>query len=253
MDPDTQIGGKHAAFPHTQASAVLGAASADPAIRERSLERLIAAYWKPAYKHVRVVHKASNEDAKELVQGFFARALEKGWFARYDARRATFRTYLRTCLDGHVADERAAARREKRGGNALHVSLDFDAAEEELAQLPPDQKSDPDARFHREWMRVLFAEAVERTRRELCAAGHTAHLALFERLDLEAPDQPDGAKPSYAELALELGLTVSQVTNYLALARRTFRSRALDALRELCTSDAEFEAEAAALFGERRA
>lgn len=253
MDRDTDIGGREAAFPHTRHSAVLGTASADPAVRERAFERLVGAYWKPAYKHVRRAHGASNEDAKELVQGFFARALEKGWIARFDAARGSFRTYLRTCLDGHVADERTAAAREKRGGGVRTLSLDFAAAEEELAALPADPASDPDELFRREWVRELFGEAVARARRDLEGAGKRVPFALFERLDLQAAERALEDKPAYAELAREFGLTTTQVTNQLALARRTFRKHALEGLRELCASEDEYRAEARALFGEAAA
>lgn len=249
MNRDTDIGGRQADFPLTRHSAVLGTASPDPMVRERAFERLIGAYWKPAYKHVRRAHGASNEDAKELVQGFFARALEKGWLARFDAARGSFRTYLRTCLDGHVADERTAAARQKRGGAVRTLSLDFAAAEEELAALPADPESDPDECFRREWVRELFAEAVARARRDLEGAGKHVPFALFERLDLQDSGREASDKPGYAELAREFELTTTQVTNHLALARRTFRKHALEGLRELCASEDEFRAEARGLFG----
>jgi hypothetical protein len=44
-------------------------------------------------------------------------------------------------------------------------------------------------------------------------------------------------------------LTTTQVTNYLAQIRRSFRERALEALRGLCGSEAEFKREARDLFG----
>jgi hypothetical protein len=63
----------------------------------------------------------------------------------------------------------------------------------------------------------------------------------------------DGAErqtpPTYASLASEFGLPVTQVTNYLNWARRRFREHVLETLRSLTTSDAEFRAEARALLG----
>ena len=98
------------AFPATRYSAVREAASADPETRRRGYESLLAAwYWKPVYKYLRVRWNASSEDAEDLTQGFFARAFEKGLLERYDLSRARFRTYLRTCLDSYVANERKAA------------------------------------------------------------------------------------------------------------------------------------------------
>ena len=53
--------------------------------------------------------------------------------------------------------------------------------------------------------------------------------ALFERYDLEGPDR---AQPvTYAQLAQEFGLPVTQVTNHLAAMRRLFRQLILDRLR----------------------
>src|SRR5439155_26153422 len=68
-----------------------------------------------------------NEDAKDLTQAFFTRTLEKNSFERYDPAQARFRTYLRTCVDGFVANERKSAGRIKRGGAVqLHCSTALD-------------------------------------------------------------------------------------------------------------------------------
>jgi hypothetical protein len=73
------------------------------------------------------------------------------------------------------------------------------------------------------------------------------HFALFQRYDVEGPGNP--ARPTYADLAAGFGLPATQVTNFLALARREFRSIVLDQVRELSASDAEFREEARDLLG----
>ncbi|HSO76667.1 MAG TPA: hypothetical protein VLU47_17690, partial [Blastocatellia bacterium] len=78
-------------------------------------------------------------------------------------------------------------------------------------------------------------------------AGKETHLRLFERYVLE--DDDGGAKTSYKTLAAEFGLSTSDVTNYLALARREFRRVILDRLRELTATDEEYRREARALLG----
>jgi len=120
-------------FPQTQSSVVAALGSADSALRLLAYEKIVAAYWKPAYKHVRLRWKTGNEDAQDLVQGFFTCALDKTFFRDFEPARGTFRTYLRTCLDRFVAKENQAVRRIKRGGGIMVVSLDFDGAERELA------------------------------------------------------------------------------------------------------------------------
>src|SRR5688572_5425203 len=67
-------------FPTTRWSALIGIASESEPERQRSWSALTAAYWKPAYKHVRVKWKKAPEDAEDLIQSFFARALEKDFF-----------------------------------------------------------------------------------------------------------------------------------------------------------------------------
>ena len=57
------------------------------------------------------------------------------------------------------------------------------------------------------------------------------------------------ARPTYAALARETGLRVTDVTNQLAWARRAFREIVLALLRDVCASDEEFRAEARDLLG----
>jgi hypothetical protein len=68
---------------------------------------------------------------------------------------------------------------------------------------------------------------------------------LFELYDLE----DDDPKPSYSQLAAKFGLATTDVTNYLAFARREFRRCVLDQLREMTATDQEFRREAQALLG----
>ena len=54
---------------------------------------------------------ATSADAQDLTQEFFARAFEKEYLEKYDPARARFRTFVRTCLDGFLANERQRPRR----------------------------------------------------------------------------------------------------------------------------------------------
>jgi DNA-directed RNA polymerase specialized sigma24 family protein len=103
--------------------------ASDAGERRQAWETLIAAYWKPVYKHLRLTWTLPREDAEDLTQDFFARALEGGTLERFDAGKARFRTYLRVCLDRFASNARKAERRLKRGGGHAHLSLDFPGAE----------------------------------------------------------------------------------------------------------------------------
>ena len=190
-------------FPTTHRSVVQGVRSDDPTERERSWEQLAAAYWKPAYKHLRLKWKQSPQGAEDTVQSFFARAVEKGFFAAYDPTQSRFRTFFKLCLDRHQSNERRKP----------VLDVDFAQAEAELSHAGG---ADPDAVFDLEWKRHLFTTAIEALRREL----DPAVFRVFEQYDL-----CDGARPRYEDLARAHGLPVTTVTNHLSKVRRLLRER----------------------------
>jgi RNA polymerase sigma factor (sigma-70 family) len=229
----------------TSHSAIIAARSDDPEMRQRAFATIVEGYWKPVYKYVRIKWQAANEDAKDLTQGFFAAAIEKDYFRSYDPAKASFQTFIRACLDGFVANQRKSEQRLKRGGGADHFSLDFSEAENEFS-LQLVSEITPEEFFHREWVRSLFALAIETLRRHYADKGTSVYFELFELYDLREDSEP---KTSYAALATEFGLTTSDVTNYLAAARRGFRKIVLAKLREITATEEEFQHEARALLG----
>jgi DNA-directed RNA polymerase specialized sigma24 family protein len=233
-------------FPATRHSIVAAIRSRHSEVRRSAFETLATTYWKPVFKYVRLKWHASPDDAADLTQGFFLRALEKDFFAGFDPARARFRTYLRTCLDGYVSNARKADTRLKRGGGVTLVPIDVDEAERELGLQAANAIDDFDAYFHREWLRGLFAVAAARLRDACAARGRVDRFTAFEQYDLAGDE---ARRPTYAELARRLGLSTIDVTNELAAARREFRRLVLEALREQCASDEEFEAESRALTG----
>jgi RNA polymerase sigma factor (sigma-70 family) len=228
-----------APFPTTRRSVVLALGSADAAERERAFDTLVACYWKPLYKFARVAWTKSREDAEDLTQSFFTRAFEKESLASYDAAKASFRTFLRLLFERHVANEWKAGQRLKRGGADVH--LDFDAAEAEIGR--ESGGVNPEEYFHREWVRSMFALAVERLRSRCDAVP----FAVFEAYDLD-----DDRGVSYRDLAVRFGIAETQVTNYLHATRRKFREVVLEMLREVTATEEEFRSESRALLGGRR-
>jgi RNA polymerase sigma factor (sigma-70 family) len=240
------VGGR---FPLTRRSVLEAARSIDAEERQQALESLCAAYWKPVYKYVRWHWNRPAEAAQDLTQGFFVEVLERELLEKFDPSKSRLRTYLRVCVDSFVMNEEKAGRRQKRGGNIPHVALDFSAAEEELGAtaIDPAKIASPESLeefFEKEWVRSLFALAVEDLRK-LCEERERARtFRLFEAYDLENHE-----KVSYEQLSKEYGISISDVTNALAWARREFRRIALDRLRELCGTEEEFQREARAAFG----
>jgi RNA polymerase sigma factor (sigma-70 family) len=229
-------------FPTTRYSVIAVLRGGEPSDREVAWESLARMYWKPVYKYLRIKWRKSNEDAEDLTQGFFKSAIQKNFFRNYDPERSRFRTFLRTCLDGYVANEEKAARSLKRGGGAQFVPFDFHQAEIELTQ----SQYSPEEVFEKEWIRSLFSTALEAFRQKCEEQGKTIQFQVFEAYDIE---KDPGTKLSYDDLAKKFGLSVTTVTNYLSFARREFRNTVLLMLEETSGNEEEYRADARRLFG----
>jgi RNA polymerase sigma factor (sigma-70 family) len=205
----------------------------EPVQRKLAWEAVVAAYWKPVYRYVRLKWNKSNEDGKDLTQAFFALAIEKNLFEPFDRDRGTFRTYLRVCLDRFLANRHRFESRQKR--SAPIILLDDNLAEDVASA---DQS--PEELFQREYARNLFGTAIEQLRDTLSPVP----FVVFERYDLSDP----ATRPSYQQIAEQLNIPVTAVTNYLALARRELRRILLEKLRGITHDEAELRRETRELF-----
>jgi RNA polymerase sigma factor (sigma-70 family) len=247
MQDETELGGQ-GKFPTTRWSVIVAARSSEPEERRRALEVLIAAYWKPVYKYIRLRWGKDNEEAKDLTQDFFFRLLEKDFLARYEPQRARLRTFLRVCVDHLIANEDKASRRLKRGGEIEFQPLDFESAEGELQQIEIPSPERVEDFFEREWARSVFSLSLERLRQDCEQRGRQTHFRLFELYDIDDA----GKELTYEQVAQQFRLKTTDVTNYLAYARREFRRIVLEQLREMTGSEEEFQREAQALLGMKR-
>lgn len=229
-------------LPATRHSIVEALRSSDADVRRDGYGAMVAVYWKPVYKYLRLKWSLGEEEAKDATQEFFARAFEKAFFEAYDPAKARFRTFLRVCLDRFLANERKASERLKRGGGHSIVPLDFETAEGELRHHDVAVAPGFDDFFHSEWIRSLFSLAVDDLRAQYAAAGRAQVFRVFERYDLEGP--AEGLALTYADVARDCGVQPTDVTNYLFAARRAFRRCLLERLRSVCGDAREFEAEA---------
>ena len=222
---DTAIGGASGHFPSTQLT-LLEAASGG--LSNEARERVMTVYWKPVYCFLRFKFGKDNEDAKDLTQEFFATALERDFFERFDPKRASFRTYLRMAVERFAANEHAASKRQKRGGDVVFQPIDEQAS---LADSPEQV-------FEREWQRQLFSLAIEDLRTHCEQNDKLLHFQIFAAYDLA-----DAPRPSYGDLSSRYAITETAVTNHLAWARRTLRQFVLERMRGITASERELREE----------
>ena len=225
MDSDTDIGGPHDQFPSTQVSLLEATAAG---LSSEALDRVIALYWKPVYRFIRLKFQKNNEDAKDLTQGFFAAALQRDFFTRFDPAKASFRTYLRMAVERFAASQYAAANRQKRGGDIQFETV----GDQAVATESPEQA------FEREWQRQLFSLALDDLRAHCDDCGKQLQFRVFQAYDLA-----DAERPSYAELAVRHGIPETSVTNYLAWARRMLREFVTERLRGTTSGAQELRVE----------
>ncbi len=224
-DHDTGIGGPGGVFPSTQVSLIAAAGSG---LAADALERVVAVYWKPVYRFIRLKFGRDNEDAKDLTQSFFANALERDFLARFDPTKASFRTYIRMAVERFASNQHAAAQRQKRGGD-----VEFEPVEDQAVST-----ESPEDVFEREWRRQLFALALDDLRAHCEASGKQLPYRIFEAYDLA-----EEARPSYADLARQFEIAETSVTNHLAWARRMLRGLVTDRLSGVTSSEPELRKE----------
>jgi RNA polymerase sigma-70 factor (ECF subfamily) len=156
-------------FVTTRWTVVLSAGRKSSPQSDRALGELCQTYWYPLYAYVRRQDR-TKEDAEDLVQAFFARFLEKNYLEGLSAERGKFRAFLLASLKHFLANEWDKSQRQKRGGGAQHLSLDWQGADERFHLDPPDPSS-PDKLYDREWALAVLERVITRLRDECTAEG----------------------------------------------------------------------------------
>ncbi|WP_193213099.1 RNA polymerase sigma factor [Luteolibacter marinus] len=126
---------------------------------KQALGSLFVTYWKPLYRYARRQGK-SPEDAEDLVQGFFEHLLEGDGLRKVDRDRGRFRAFMLGSLKNYVASEWRREHRQKRGGFAVHLSLDWHDAETGLG-LDAEEHRSPDRWFDKEWATALLDKVLD--------------------------------------------------------------------------------------------
>jgi RNA polymerase sigma-70 factor (ECF subfamily) len=229
-------------FATTHWSVVLAARRQHTPQSDAALEKLCRTYWFPLYAYVRR-RGHSPEEAEDSVQGFFARFLEKNYLAGLDAERGRFRAFLLAALKHYLANEWDKSQRQKRGGGAKHLSLDWESADTEF-QLADVRHLSPEKNFDREWALALLAKVIRTMQAECEADGkakHFEHLKIF--LTAGRDDRP------YTAAAQALGMDEAAVRTAVHRLRKRYRQLLRDEIANTLSDPAQVDEEMRALFG----
>lgn len=228
---------------HTTRWSVVARAKGGGDVEEQraALSALCETYWYPVYAFARRKGR-SVDDARDLVQGFFTRLLEREDLARADAERGRFRSFLLGCFVHFLANEHDRATAEKRGGGRVLFSLDQEHAEGRFRDEPTDEE-DPERAFQRTWALTLIENVVVRLRGEYEAGGKGE---LFEHLRTSLTGDPGVAR--HAEIAEAMDTTAGAVKVAAHRMRGRFRSLLRREIADTLRDPADVEDEIRGLF-----
>ncbi len=208
---------------------------------DHALEELCQTYWFPLYAYVRRRGHA-KADAEDLTQSFFARFLEKNYLDGLTAERGRFRAFLLASLKHFLANEWDKSQRQKRGGNALHLSLDWQTADTQF-QVAVNAIS-PDQEFDREWAVALLAKVIGRLELELAAEGREKQ--FVELKNFLSAGKGDA---SYADAAKILSMDEGAVRVAVHRLRKRYRQLLRDEIAQTLIDPVQVEEEMRSLFG----
>lgn len=241
--PDTSLGGAARHFPSTIWELVERARDPRNPLARESLDTLICAYWKPVYTYIRLSWGKTNEEAKDLTQGFFLELVERNLLGQFDHRNFRLRVSLKTALQHFLIDEKRREEALKRGGD-LKV-LPLDRALEDVERMAATGER-PEEAFDRAWLASIVQDAMTELRVRLEAEGRGLQYELLKRA---AESEERGTPLSYAELARTLAIGEQDVANHLHRARAKLRGIVVERLRRDVGSLDDMQAELRDLFG----
>jgi RNA polymerase sigma factor (sigma-70 family) len=212
---------RRSVFTDTHWSVVLSAGQGGSVETAQALEQLCRTYWKPLFFYVRRRGHDAHE-AQDLTQQFFARLLEKNYFAMADRQRGRFRSFLLASFNHFLANEWDKTQTQKRGGGVTFISLD---AETEEGGEVLDSIADASAEkaFERHWAIEVLDQAFGRLREECLRAGKAE---LFNALKPHLTAEPEAGE--YAALAARLGWSQGAVGVAVHRLRQRYRQLLLD-------------------------
>jgi DNA-directed RNA polymerase specialized sigma24 family protein len=240
-NPTPATGAARGIFATTHWTAVLAAGRGSSPQADVALEELCHTYWYPLYAYVRR-QGHSREDAEDFTQGFFARLLEKNYLEGVSSDKGKFRSFLLMAVKRFLANEWDRANRQKRGGGALVLSLDWQDADARYQINPADHLS-PDKLYDRAWAIILLERVIIRLRDEHVAEGKAS---LYEQLK---PFLMAGkSELPYVQAAAALTMNEGAVRVAVHRLRRRYRELLREEITQTLANPAQADEEMQALF-----
>jgi RNA polymerase sigma factor (sigma-70 family) len=226
-------------FLTTRWTLVVVAGGGESRSAEEALEAICQAYWFPLYAFVRR-YGHTKEQAEDLTQAFFMDLLERKPWQQLDQERGKFRAFLLAALKNFLANHRETSRCQKRGGSALHFSLDWHNADSRF-HLADD--STPDHTYDREWGVELLELVLQHLRDEAIAEGGADRFDILKDFLNTA-----GGEATYAGVAETLGINAGAARVAVHRLRKRYRHLLREEIARTLADPAMVEEELRSLF-----
>lgn len=234
--------GRGPRFQTTRWTVVMAARGGTTPEAREALAALCGDYWYPLYAFARR-RGHSPEAAEDLVQGFFARLLEKGDLAAVDRHKGRFRSFLLAACSHYAANRADHDRAARRGGGRAPIPIDRHDGEGRYAAEPAHDLT-PERLFERQWALTLLDRVLGRLEAEMAAAGQSARFEALRPALLG-----DGRRAPYAAIAADLGLTDEAARAAASRLRRRYRALLREEVAGTLDDPAAVDDEIRSLFG----
>ena len=215
-------------FPTTHWSVVINAGNSQAPRAESALDELCYRYWEPLYAYARHGGTA-KADAEDLVQSFFfSHFLKKNYLRNLNSKNGRFRAFLLSCFQHHSLNEWKRARRQKRGGGANHLPLDWANADEKF-QSQLMAAGTPERTYDRAWVVTLLEQVLAQLSQEMQDKGKRE---LFELL--KPGFTIDGDDFSYRAAANRLKLSEEATRAAAMRLRRRYQELIREEILKTC-------------------
>jgi DNA-directed RNA polymerase specialized sigma24 family protein len=212
-------------FPTTHWSVINNAGNYQSPQAESALNDLCDYYWDPLY--VYACHRGTaRADAQDLVQSFFSsHFLKTNFLQDLNSKNGQFRAYLLACFKNHSRNEWKRARRQKRGGGADHLPIEWVTADEKFQSLMA--AGTPERAYERACALTLLERVLVQLGEEMQDKGQGE---LFEELRPHL----DGDGFSYRDAAKRLKMSEGATRKAAERLGKLYEKLLLQEIRETC-------------------
>ncbi|MHC4440043.1 MAG: hypothetical protein ACYS3S_22030 [Planctomycetota bacterium] len=240
FDDYTDMGGVGEAFLTTHWSLIENIGTTDNDKNRALIELLLKKYWKPVYCYLRR-RGYSNEEAKDLTQGFFHEVvLNQNLIWKADRAKGRFRSFLLLALNRYLLKVRRKQTARKRMPKGMLIPLDTKA----MPELPHGITTlTPEDAFTYVWVSGLLEQVLDEVRALYTQEGKTVYWHLFrDRIVRPIMDRSD--QPPLEQLCTKYDISdTAKASNMMVTVKRRFQTLLRQKLRDLVMSDEEAQVE----------